>query len=229
MAFRTQSWSENGPPPNWNSHFFHSSVLVGLPSSARRGARILEVPARSTIFATGDRPEAIFYVLSGEVRLVRRSRSGDEIVLQQRSRYAGFLAEASLWELTYDCDAIAVKASRLLSIPRDAFVEALEFGVRHSWIAYLVRELREVRAGAERLALKTAPQRIVHYIESVGKAGVLHLNQTKKDWAADLGLTHEALYRALAQMKKRGQLTVDDRRFVLEGRTARKGTAGRAN
>ncbi|WP_230646797.1 cyclic nucleotide-binding domain-containing protein [Bradyrhizobium sp. Leaf401] len=36
----------------------------------------------------------MFFVLSGEVRLVRRSRSGGEVVLQ-RTRH-GFLAEASL-------------------------------------------------------------------------------------------------------------------------------------
>jgi CRP-like cAMP-binding protein len=214
MAKTAKPRAEARPPLDWYRQLFHhSSVLAGFPLFARRGARIMEVPARSTVFARGDRRESIFFVLSGEVRLVRRSRSGREIVLQ-RTRH-GFLAEASLFE-PYEYDAIAVEASRLLAIRRKAFVDALVVGgLRDNWIAHLARELRRVRARAERLSLKTAPERIVHYIETVGNAGVLHLNQSKKDWAADLGLTHEALYRALARMKKRGQLTIDGTRLTV--------------
>ncbi|WP_230646789.1 hypothetical protein [Bradyrhizobium sp. Leaf401] len=65
-------------------------------------------------------------------------------------------------------------------------MDALAVGsIRDKWIAHLARELRKVRAQAERLSLKTAPERIIHYIESVGEGGVLHLNQSKKDWAAE--------------------------------------------
>ncbi|MCS3498291.1 CRP-like cAMP-binding protein [Bradyrhizobium japonicum] len=211
---------------DWDGLWRYSSVLAGFPLSSRNGALMMELPAQSTVFARDDRPEAIFFVLSGQVRLVRRSRSGREIVLQ-RTRH-GFLAEASLFQPTYDCEAITTEASRLLSIRRTEFVDALEVGgLRDNWIAHLARELQKVRARAEGLSLKTAPERIVHYIESIGQAGVLHLNQTKKDWAADLGLTHEALYRALAQMKKRGQLAVDDNRLIVMGGKNRKASTRR--
>jgi len=41
------------------------------------------------------------------------------------------------------------------------------------------------------------------------------LNQSKKNWAAELGLTHEALYRTLARMEKRDELKVDQSRLTL--------------
>lgn len=75
--------------PNWGG-YFHSSVLTALPSANRRGARVMDVPT-ATLFARDDRPVAMFYVLSGEVQLVRRSRSGGEMLVQ-RTRL-GFLAE----------------------------------------------------------------------------------------------------------------------------------------
>jgi CRP-like cAMP-binding protein len=34
------------------------------------------------------------------------------------------------------------------------------------------------------------------------------LTGTRRDWASELGLTHEALYRALANMQKAGELRV---------------------
>jgi CRP-like cAMP-binding protein len=202
------------PPLDWKSLSLESPLLAALPVSARRLTRLVEISAQAAVFARGDRPQAMFFMLSGEVRLVRRSRSGGEIVLQRTQR--GFLAEASLDQPTYHCDAIAAETVRLLAIQRKAFTDALAVGdFRDRWIAHLSRELRKVRTHAERLSLKTAPERIVHFIETEGEAGVVDLNQSKKDWAAELGLTHEALYRTLAQMEKRGELTVERSRLTL--------------
>lgn len=50
-----------------------------------------------------------------------------------------------------------------------------------------------MRANAERLSLRTARERVLHFIETEGERGVVNLGQSKKDWAAELGLTHEAL------------------------------------
>lgn len=202
------------PALDWKSLSFESPLLAALPEPARRLTRSLEIQHQSTVFGRGDRPQAMFFVLSGEVRLLRRSRSGGEIVLQRTRR--GFLAEASLDQPTYHCDAVAVEPTRLLAIQRKAFTDALAVGgFRDRWIAHLARELRKVRAHTERLSLKTARERIVHFIETEGEAGVVDLNQSKKDWAAELGLTHEALYRTLAKMQERGELTLEQSRLTL--------------
>jgi CRP/FNR family transcriptional regulator, dissimilatory nitrate respiration regulator len=199
---------------DWKSLSLESPLLATLPESARRLTRSLEIQRQSTVFGRGDRPEAMFFVLSGEVRLLRRSKSGGEVVLQRTQR--GFLAEASLDQPTYHCEAVAAEPTRLLAIQRKAFTQALAVSdFRDRWIAHLARELRKVRAHAERLSLKTARERIVHFIETEGEAGVIDLNQSKKDWAAELGLTHEALYRTLAQMERGGELKVEHSRLSL--------------
>ncbi len=202
------------PALDWKSLSLESPLLAALPESARRLTRSLEIQRQSTLFNRGDRPRAIFFVLSGEVRLLRRSKSGGELILQRARR--GFLAEASLDQPTYHCDGVAAEPTRLLAIQRRAFTDALVVeGFRDRWIAHLARELRKVRTHAERLSLKTVRGRIVHFIETEGEGGVVHLNQFKKDWASELGLTHEALYRTLAQMEKRGELKVDKSRLTL--------------
>lgn len=206
--------AEGRPGLDWTALSQESPLLAALPEPARRLARSLEIPRQGTLFARGGRPQAMFFVLAGEVRLVRRSTSGGEIVLQ-RTRH-GFLAEASLDQPTYHCDAIAAEASRLLAIPRAAFSDALAGGdFRGMWIAHLARELRRMRVHSERLSLKTARERIVHFIETEGDQGTIELKHSRKDWAAELGLTHEALYRALARMKTSGELMVEQSRLTL--------------
>lgn len=195
-------------PANWPALERASTLLAAMPERIRRSTRTQCVPKAAQLFARGDRPQAMYFVVSGEVHLVRSSLTGDQVVLQRAQ--GGFLAEASLDQARYHCDAIAVRASELLVIPRKAFHEALaDAGFGKAWMAHLAGELRRVRAQTERMALKTAEARIIHYVESEGSAGSIVLRRSKKDWANELGLTHEALYRALARMERSGQIRVD--------------------
>lgn len=75
-------------------------------------------------------------------------------------------------------------------------------------MAHLAGEVRRLRAQCERLSLKGASARVLHCIETEGNRGRLHLTQSRKAWAAELGLSHEALYRALAKLAAEGVLAV---------------------
>jgi len=189
--------------------------LAGLPVVFRRHATNSVAAAGETIFRLGARPRRMLWVVDGEVRLVRRSRSGTEIVLQ-RAR-SGFVAEASLESSRYHCDAVAAIDSRLLGLPIDLFREVLrrDEKFRTFWMTRLAREVRLLRAQCERLTLRSATDRIEHYIEAEGFEGRLELRQTRKAWAAELGLTHEALYRALKGLERSGRVVTVKNRDVL--------------
>ncbi|WP_035643181.1 Crp/Fnr family transcriptional regulator [Bradyrhizobium sp. ORS 375] len=202
------------PSLDWRLLTRLSPLLAALPAAARAQTRRIEVVRHATVFHRGDRPRAMFFVLDGEVRLLRRSRAGDDVILQRARQ--GFLAEASLDQPAYHCDAVAALDSTLLAIERTSFVEALRRpGMRDTWSDHLARELRKVRAQSERLSLKTARERIVHFIETEGEGGEIALGRSKKDWAAELGLSHEALYRALARMERGGELRIKGTRLRL--------------
>ena len=159
------------------------------------------------LFRRGDAPQFMFYILSGEARLLRHSPAGMEVVFQRARR--GFLAEASLDQPAYHCDGLAAEDSKVLAIHIGSFRAALSNeNVRTLWLRHLSNELRRARAHSERLSLRAASDRIVHFIETEGSGGALALSQSKKSWAAELGLTHEALYRALALMQRQGTLSV---------------------
>jgi CRP-like cAMP-binding protein len=182
--------------------------LTWIPRTLLEAATLTPVVAGETVFRRGDRPTAMMCVVQGEIRLVRRSLDGTEIVLQ-RSR-GGFIAEASMGSKAYHCDGVTAVAGQLLRIPMRAFRDALDHDpdFRNAWIAHLAREVRSLRAQCERLGLHGAAQRILHYIESEGCKGVLALSQSRKAWAAELGLSHEALYRTLRSLQAEGVVSV---------------------
>lgn len=164
------------------------------------------------LFSRGDVPSFMFWVRTGEVRLVRTSPMGSEIVFQ-RARH-GFLAEASSNQRAYHCDGVAAMTTRVQAIPIEEFRAALTRPeVQAEWIRHLSQELRRVRAHAERLSLRTTEERIIHFIETEGTEGELVLSQSKKSWAAEMGMTHEALYRTLRSMVDHGALIISGNRI----------------
>jgi CRP/FNR family transcriptional regulator, dissimilatory nitrate respiration regulator len=191
----------------WSALVRTHAELAAFPAQLRNAARGIHARAGETLFRLGSRPRLMLFVIAGEVRLVRRTASGTDVVLQ-RAR-SGFVAEASLESARYHCDIEAVTDARLLGFPRDLFREALgqDAAFRDFWMRRLAAEVRTLRAQCERLSLYSAADRIEHYIEAEGRDGRLELRQTKKAWAAELGLTHEALYRALAGMQREGRIT----------------------
>lgn len=200
---------------DWQTLIASQSFLVHVPPALRAATECREVVVGESVFRIGDPVRKLFCVIAGEVQLVRHDVRGTRIILQ-RSR-GGFLAEASLGSLAYHCDAVVVEAGLLLSFPLTDFRDALEqvAQFRTVWMRLLASEVRKLRAQCERLSLKNAAERIIHYIESEGSNNAITLSQTRKTWAAELGLSHEALYRTLKRLGDEGLLHIDGSRISL--------------
>lgn len=200
---------------DWQLLSKDQSAFALIPDRLRSRAERWDLEAGETLFRIGDTVTAVFSVIQGEVRLVRRGRNGTEVILQRARN--GFFAEASLSSKVYHCDALAAGESTLIRFPVQAFRDALDDDAtfRDAWMAHLARELRKVRTHCERLSLHSASDRIIHYLESEGTDGYVDLTQTRKAWAAELGLTHEALYRTLKRLEVEGTIAVDGTKIGL--------------
>jgi len=200
---------------DWQALIAAQPAFEQIPLGLRRLAELQEIKAGQVLFRAGDQVRSVITVISGELRVIRRDHNGAEIILQ-RSR-GGFIAEASLSSKAYHCDVVAAENGTVLAFPVRAFRTALDEHAifRDAWMAQLASEVRKLRAQCERLSLHGAADRIIHYIESEGSAGEVVLSHSRKAWAAELGLSHEALYRALARLKAEGVLRVDGKLITI--------------
>jgi len=200
---------------DWQALTTQHAALHVAPTQLRQVAERRTLPAGISLFHQGDRPQHIFFILTGEVRLMRHSPQGQEMILQRAQ--AGFIAEASLDAARYHCSAVAACSSEILAFPLQGFKTALcdDQDFHHAWSSHLAGELRRLRAKCERLCLHTAAERILHYLATEGDGGSLTLTQSRKAWAAELGLSHEALYRTLRKLQDEGVLEVAATRITL--------------
>lgn len=183
-----------------------ASSLEFLPCALRDLAHVVPMKRKSVLFRRGDDAAAVFCVLSGEVRLVRATVEGGEVV-ELRARPGEFFGEAALAGAHYHCDAVCAASGRVAVLAaeklRSCFLRDPEMALR--WIQLLSRHLRAARMKIERLGLKGARQRILHWLATEAHdAGEAGIRRPLKAWAAELGLAHETLYRELARLQAEG-------------------------
>jgi CRP-like cAMP-binding protein len=180
-----------------------------LPTAMRDAAIERTLKPGQTLFHAGSRSAGFYEVVSGTVRLIRIDRSGREAVLQTAS--AGeTLAEASLFSSAYHCDAVAATDAVVRHYPKTAILAELQRDpeIAKSFAAMLARQVMALRTRLERRNIHSARDRVRHYLTvNAGADGrTVTLPGTVKQLAADLGLTHEALYRVLARMEADGEI-----------------------
>ncbi len=180
-----------------------------LPAAVRAQAVDRKLKAGAPLFHLGDRTGGLYEVLEGRVRMTRVDRSGRETVLFVAG--AGeTLAEASLFSPAYHCDAIASTDAVVRVYPKSAVlaVFAKDPKAAQAFTATLARQLMGLRTRLAQRDIRSARERIRHFLAlNVGADGrTVALRGTLKDLAAELGLTHEALYRTLTALEKAGDI-----------------------
>jgi CRP/FNR family transcriptional regulator, dissimilatory nitrate respiration regulator len=180
-----------------------------LPTAVRTSGVERSLKAGESLFRQGSRTLGLYEVVSGRVRLARVDRSGREAVLHSASP-GETIAEASLFSATYHCDAIATTNAVIRLYPKAAILAEFKRNPKaaEAFMAMLARQVMNLRTSLEQRNIHSARDRIRHYFTvNLGPDGrSVTLPGTLKDFAANLGLTHEALYRTLAKMQQDAEI-----------------------
>lgn len=162
-----------------------------------------------TLFCQGDDTKAVFGVERGVMRLVRHAACGRTVVLY-RAECGGTFAEAALFSPRYHCDAVAEVASRVVGFPtavlRDHMRDCADLAMAVA--ARLARQVQGLRAQVELRNIRSAEERVMAALVLRGEAqgGQVDLRDRLKLFAAEIGLTHEALYRTLRRLENEGRI-----------------------
>ena len=173
-----------------------------------------ELQAGERLFRRGDRTDALFSVVTGRLRMLRDTSDGRTVTLHI-ARPGEILAEAALFAETYHCDAVADLPSRLIAYGKRAFLDKLQNDpeVALSFIALQAQRIQGLRTQLELRNVRSAKERVLQYLllSADSASGILPLDRPLKEMASDIGLTHEAFYRALAELEKAGDVVRSDR------------------
>lgn len=175
------------------------------------GARQITLDKKEKLFDKGDRVQAVYIVVSGQIRLFIPLPNGTERVLSLVERGESFGEPCVLRAEPCPYEAVAGKSSHLIAI--DAMVYRRELRQSPALMEQvldlvslrLLRTLRDIEICAQPSSL----QRVAHYLLHLRPIGVevngeIRLPALKRDIAAKLGLSQETFSRVLAFMAQQG-------------------------
>ena len=156
-----------------------------------------------SLFQSGDEARSLYHLEQGRLTLRQ-----DGIILH-RPEPGELIGPDSLFASQYGCEAVAETAVTLEVFPKPAVLLHLSAhpSIALAFAAHLARRLQNSNQRLGLMRLKTAPERISAYLRLLGAdRQVIQLDKSLMAVADELGLTHEALYRALAKLKRENRL-----------------------
>ena len=189
-----------------------------LPAELRAVAYYRDLKDGEILFTQNDRAAAIFMLEVGSILLLNYIEDGGQV--NQYTVKAGELfAELILFKDVYLCTAIATATARVLVLPKQPFLDAIAQSpeLTQTLMAHLAQRLHESKILLELRGMRSARKRVLHYLRLLIQADekTIVLDRPLKDIAADLGLTPEALSRALTQLQNGGEITRQQRKITV--------------
>jgi CRP-like cAMP-binding protein len=183
----------------------------------------LHLRARQTLFFAGQRVRRMFFVEKGTVALIRSpSMKGAETVIHT-TRAGEWIAESSLFSDKYHCDAVARVDSNIVSASKDQIIRRLSTDPTRclEFAQMLAMELRALRAMQEILRTRGTEERLLRWFfaHATGSPPSVRLQGTWTELAETLALSREALYRAVAKLRKNKVISIAGNRIVFSGRS----------
>jgi CRP-like cAMP-binding protein len=186
------------------------------------------------IFHLGDPGDALFVIISGDVKISLPSETGEEAILATLGSGAVFGELALLDGAPRSASATALTVTETVVLPRDRFREliATEAGVRDALLASIAGELRRLTTHVEELHFLDITGRLAARLVRLAQDGGtrtpdggirLRKNLTQGDLAAMVGCTRQSVNKLLGQFTDDGWIRLEREGIVvtdLEGLTA---------
>lgn len=204
-------------------------VAPELRERLAREARVVEVPAGTTVFGPGREPDNLLLVLSGSVRVQQLSAGGRQIVLYRVTAGESCVMTTAclMAHEPYSAEAVTETDCRAVLVPRALFDTALarsEPFRRFVFESYAHR-LTALFKLLDEVAFQRVDIRLAHRLLALAGAGD-SLKATHQSLAEEIGTAREVVSRQLQELQRRGLIELGRGAVGIRDREALRQLAG---
>jgi CRP/FNR family cyclic AMP-dependent transcriptional regulator len=175
------------------------------------------------ILLEGEAPQAVYFVVHGQVRIYRLSLEGREQVLKRLGPGAAFNFVPVLDGGPNPSSAMAWTDVTVYAIERGHFIQLVR---KHPALAAAIltdfaAKLRHMTALVEDLSLRTVGARLAKLLlTQAAEKEAAPRRMTQQEMAAQLGTVREVVGRALAELEREGLIRMERHRIVIVDRSS---------
>ncbi len=203
-------------------------LFHGLPdetlAAVARSAMMRRIPRGQTVVHVGDRTDFVYFVLTGNLKVVVSDEDGREVILSILGQGELFGEMGIFGEHPRSASVVAVVPSDLVVVAKHDFRAVMEENFEIAWriMCNLADRLRNADRKIESLALMDVYGRVARLLiemsEDVGGEQVVVRKITKQDIAKMIGASREMVSRVMKDLGAQGLIEETDHGIVLRDR-----------
>lgn len=195
----------------------------GLLQLTRDEHAIYSYGKKHRIYTEGGKPKAVYYLVSGKVKLFKTSDEGKELIVTvlRAGEFFGYLPV--LQEMTYTDNAEVLEDAEVTLIPRTDFMQLVSADAKISgqFIKLMTHHIVEREEDLVNLAYNTLRKKVAYGIVRLGekyktgddKKVVIYLS--RENMAQAIGVATESLIRTLSDFKAEGLVELGTGKVTL--------------
>ncbi|ATE60272.1 Crp/Fnr family transcriptional regulator [Thauera sinica] len=201
-------------------HGLSDEVLAAVA----RVAMMRRIPRGQTVVNAGDRPDYVYFVLTGSLKVVVSDEDGREVILSILGQGELFGEMGMFDEQPRSASVIAVVASDLVMISKNEFRQIMHDNFEIAWriMCNLAERLRNADRKIESLALMDVYGRVARLLiemsEDVDGKTVVVRKISKQDIAKMIGASREMVSRVMKDLGQQGLIEETARGIILRDR-----------
>lgn len=175
------------------------------------------------VYKTGQRPRAVYYVVSGKVKISRTNEDGKELItgIHAQGEYFGYTA--ILEDVYYKDEAQALEQTELMLIPREDFLQLLskDIGISQTFIKIIAQNIAEKEESLLNLAYSSLRKKVAYgLIQLLEKYKIEdekypEINLSRENMAQSIGIATESLIRTLSDFKEEKLIDLQTGKVII--------------
>jgi CRP/FNR family cyclic AMP-dependent transcriptional regulator len=192
-----------------------------LPLRVARCAMMRRVPRGSAVVHEGDRTDFVYFVLTGNLKVMVSDEDGREVILTILGQGEMFGEMGVLDDSPRSASVVAVSPSDLVTIAKTDFKRLMQDNFDLAWhvMCNLTRRLRDADRKIESLALMDVYGRVARLLlemsEETDGLKIVKKKISKQDIAKMIGASREMVSRVMKDLGLRGLIEETDGGIIL--------------
>jgi CRP/FNR family transcriptional regulator, cyclic AMP receptor protein len=178
---------------------------------------------KQMIYAEGQRPKAVYYILSGKIKISKSSKDGKELITSVLGENDFFGYTYILENINYGENAQVLEDAQLMLIPKDEFISLTtnDTQIAKQFIKIITKNILDKEEGLVNLAYNSLRRKVAYgliqtldkYKKEQNKNEIVELS--RENLAQITGVATESLIRTLADFKSEKLIDLEPGKIII--------------
>lgn len=209
--------------PGAINDFINNVQKTGKITLASDEREVYTYNKKHTLYKEGQRPRAVYHVISGKVKISKTNQDGKEFITNIAGTGDFFGYTSVLEDVNYIDEAQVLEETEIMVIPREDFLQLVynDIEIAQTFIKIITKNILEKEDSLLNLAYSSLRKKValslIQLLDKYKNADEIQpiLNLSRENMAQSIGIATESLIRTLSEFKDEKLIDIQTGKMII--------------